>query len=46
MTVSQTPILCEADCIDWAAFKLAGEMNHCKSNILDSSHYEGRELLK
>ena len=34
-----------ADGIDWAAFKLAGEMNHCRSNILLSSHYEGRELL-
>lgn len=35
-----------ADCIDWVAFKLAGEMNHCKSNIMLSSHYEGREVLK
>ena len=33
-----------ADIIDWIAFRLAGEMNHCKSNILQSSHYEGREV--
>lgn len=33
-----------ADVIDWTAFKLAGEMNHCRSNILLSSHYEGREI--
>lgn len=35
-----------ADVIDWCAFKLAGEMNHCKSNVLLSSHYEGREVWK
>lgn len=35
-----------ADIIDWLAFKGFGEMNHCKSNILQSSHYKGRELLK
>jgi hypothetical protein len=35
-----------ADVIDWWAFALAGEMNHCKSNILLSSHYEGREVWK
>jgi hypothetical protein len=35
-----------ADVVDWIAFKLAGEMNHCKSNILDSSHYENREIIK
>lgn len=35
-----------ADCVDWVAFELAGEMNHCKSNIMLSSHYEGREVLK
>lgn len=35
-----------ADIVDWVAFRLAGEMNHCKSNIMDSSHYEGREILK
>ena len=35
-----------ADVIDWVAFKLAGEMNHCKSNIMLSSHYEGREVLR
>lgn len=35
-----------ADVIDWVAFHLAGEMNHCRSNILLSSHYEGREVLK
>lgn len=34
-----------ADIIDWIAFKLAGEMNHCRSNILQSSHYEGREVI-
>lgn len=33
-----------ADVIDWFAFWMAGEMNHCKSNILLSSHYEGREV--
>lgn len=33
-----------ADCVDWLAFYLAGEMNHCKSNILQASHYEGREV--
>ncbi|MBW4057181.1 MAG: hypothetical protein HIU83_17690 [Proteobacteria bacterium] len=35
-----------ADIIDWVAFHLAGEMNHCKSNILLASHYEGREVLE
>lgn len=35
-----------ADVIDLWAFYLAGEMNHCKSNILISSHWEGREVLK
>ena len=35
-----------ADAVDWVAFKLAGEMNHCKSNIMLSSHYEGREVLR
>ena len=35
-----------ADVIDWLAFKLVGEMNHCKSNIMLSSHYENREILK
>jgi hypothetical protein len=35
-----------ADIIDWCAFRLAGEMNHCRSNIMLSSHYEGREVLE
>jgi hypothetical protein len=35
-----------ADVIDWCAFKLSGEMNHCKSNIMLESHYKGREILK
>jgi len=35
-----------ADIIDWIAFKLAREMNHCKSDIMLESHYKGREILK
>ena len=35
-----------ADVVDCVAFYGFGEMNHCRSNILQSSHYEGREVIK
>jgi hypothetical protein len=34
-----------ADCIDWIAYRLVGEMNHCKSNILLESHYKDLEVI-
>ena len=35
-----------ADTIDWVAFTVFGQMNHCKGNILLESHYVGREAIK